>query len=96
MLEINEMSEILEDFARQFTTGEVDREFFSDFLIYNDLGLPLAQCVVYGLAKPTTEGNAVILETWNSMCNLLEIDPNDDYDDFDEMIIESEIEEEDE
>ena len=89
MLDIEKISEILEDFARQFTTGEVDREFFSDFLIYNDLGIPLAQCVVYGLAKPTMEGNSVILETWKNMCDLLEIDSTIDYEDFDDCIDES-------
>lgn len=94
MLEIKEISEIIEDFSRQFTTGEVDRDFFSDFLIYNDLGLPLAQCVVYGLATPTTEGNAVILETWVNLCDLLGIDPNQYYEDFDDMIEESEEDEE--
>lgn len=92
MLEIKEIAEIIEDFSRQFTTGEVDMEFFSDFLIYNDLGVPLAQCVVYGLANPTSEGNAVILETWTNLCALLEIDPNEDYEDFDEMIEESGLE----
>ena len=89
MLDIEKISEILEDFARQFTSGEVDREFFSDFLIYNDLGVPLAQCVVYGLAKPTGEGSAVILETWKNMCDLLEIDSTVDYEDFDDCIDES-------
>jgi hypothetical protein len=94
MLEIEKMSEILEDFARQFTVGEIDREFFSDFLIYNDLGLPLAQCIVYNLANLTSEGRAVILETWINMCELLDIDPNEDYEDFDEMIDEFEIDDE--
>lgn len=89
MLDIEKISEILEDFARQFTSGEVDREFFSDFLIYNDLGLPLAQCIVYGLAKPTQEGTAVILETWKNMCDLLDIDSTVDYEDFDECLDES-------
>lgn len=93
MLDIEKISEILEDFARQFTTGEVDREFFSDFLIYNDLGIPLAQCVVYGLATPTQEGSAVILETWNNMCSLLDIDPTEEYEDFDDCIDDSESDE---
>ncbi len=50
---IEKISEILEEFAREFTAGNLDREFFTDFVIYNDLGIPLAQTVVYGLSKPT-------------------------------------------
>lgn len=86
MLEIKQMSEILEDFARQFTVGEIDREFFSDFLIYNDIGLPLAQCIVYKLVEPTQEGRAVVLETWVNLCELLDIDSTQEYEDFDEML----------
>lgn len=90
MLNVEEISKIIEDFARQFTTGEIDREFFSDFLMYNDLGVPLAQCVVYELVTPTQEGNSVILETWKNLCDLLDVDSTVDYEDFDEMVEEAE------
>lgn len=77
---------ILEEFSRDFTVGELDREFFSDFVIYNDLGLPLAQSVVYKLADLTEEGTRVIEETWINLCDLLELDPEEEYDDFEEML----------
>ena len=62
-MDIKKISEILEEFARDFTTGELDREFFKDFVIYNDLGIPLAQAVTYELAEPTEAGEGVIVET---------------------------------
>lgn len=89
-MEIKKISEILEEFSRMYTIGEIERDFFSDFLIYNDMGLPLAQAVVYGLANPTLEGNALIYETWTNMCELLDIDPNNDYEDFDDCLEEYE------
>jgi len=77
---------ILEEFSRDFTVGELDREFFSDFVIYNDLGLPLAQSVVYKLADLTEGGTRAIEETWINLCDLLELDPEEEYDGFEEML----------
>ena len=96
MLEVNKIAEILEDFCRQYTVAEIDRDFFSDFLIYNDMGIPIAQAVVYGLVNTTVEGNSVILETWVNMCELLGIDPNIDYEDFDDCLDEAELDIDDE
>lgn len=90
MLEIEEISHIIEDFSRQFTAGEIDRDFFSDFIIYNDMGVPLAQSVVYNLATLTEQGRAAVLETWQELCVLLEIDPLKEYEDFDDCLDEAE------
>lgn len=84
-MDIQSMSRILEEFSRDFTVGDLDREFFSDFVIYNDIGLPLAQSVVYELANPTQAGQNVIKETWINLCNILEVDPNEEYEDLDDM-----------
>lgn len=89
-MDIEDISRILEEFARDFTTGDLDREFFSDFVIYNDLGLPLAQAVVYELATPTKEGESLIVETWNNLCELLDANPLEEYADLDELLEESE------
>ena len=85
-MDIKKISEILEEFARDFTTGELDREFFKDFVIYNDLGIPLAQAVTYELAEPTEAGEEVIVETWNNFCNMLDVDPDGEYEDLDDLI----------
>ena len=77
---------ILEEFSRDFTVGELDREFFSDFVIYNDLGLPLSQAIVYKLADLTEDGIKLIEETWYNLCDLLDLDPLEEYLSLDEMI----------
>lgn len=77
---------IIEEVARDFTAGDLDIELFSDFIIYNDLGLPLAQTVVYDLGTLNNEGRKVVQETWKELCLLLDIDPDEEYDDLDDMI----------
>jgi hypothetical protein len=89
-MDTESISQIIEEFARDFTAGDIDRDFFGDFVIYNDLGMPLAQAVVYKLATLTSEGESLIWETWNNLCDLLDLDPTEDYEDFDEMLDEYE------
>lgn len=85
-MEFEQKCVIIEEVARDFTVGDLDREFFSDFIIYNDLGLPLAQIIVYDLGTLNNEGKNVVEETWKELCLLLDVDPDDEYDDLDEMI----------
>lgn len=87
-------AKILEEFAREFTAGNIERDFFEDFVIYNDLGIPLAQALVYSLATPTKLGEALIRETWEALCAELELDPDEEYEDFDEMLVEYEEDDE--
>lgn len=85
-METKDKALILEQFARAFTLGEINRDFFTDFVIYNDLGIPLAQVVTYSLADLTEEGQNFLEETWQEFCILLDIDPDDEYDNLDDMI----------
>lgn len=77
---------IIEEVARDFTVGDLDREFFSDFIIYNDLGLPLAQIIVYDLGTLNSDGEKVVEETWKNLCELLDLDPDEEYLSLDEML----------
>jgi len=81
---------ILEELSKAFTFGELDRDFFSEFIIYNDLGLPLAQMVVYDLGTLKPDGERVIEETWESLCHLLVLDPEAEFEDLDDMLDEYE------
>lgn len=85
-MELEQKCAIIEEVARDFTVGDLDREFFSDFIIYNDLGLPLAQAIIYDLATLHDEGKKIVEETWKELCILLNVDPDDEYYDLDEMI----------
>jgi|DEB0MinimDraft_6_1074348.scaffolds.fasta_scaffold00565_9 hypothetical protein len=81
---------ILEELSKAFTFGELDREFFSEFIIYNDLGLPLAQMVAYDLGTLNNDGKKIIDETWLSLCNLLNLDPTEEFQNIDDMLDEYE------
>ena len=53
-------------------------EDFSDFIEYNDLGLPMSYMVAEGLIKEVSPtGESLIEETFNMFCELLEITEED-------------------
>jgi hypothetical protein len=53
-------------------------EDFTDFIEYNDLGLPMSYMVAEGLIKECSPtGEALIEETFNMFCELLEITDED-------------------
>ena len=56
------------------------------FLIFNNVGIPLAQAVAYDLATLTKEGEFVLEETWINLCDLLNIDANEEYESLDDCL----------
>lgn len=88
-MDIEDMCEILEEFSREFTDGKLHRDFFSDFLIYNDLGLPMAQAYHYDLVEFTQDGEVIIIDTWESFCRSLNIDSKEFYEDLQDCIFSS-------
>lgn len=60
-------------------------EQFSDFIEYNDIGLPLAYYIHTDLVKPTDQGMLYIDETFNLLCSALGIDLEQDYETLNEM-----------
>lgn len=85
-MDIDDKAAIIEQFSKSFTAGNIDRDFFSEFVIYNDLGIPMAQIIVYELGFLNDDGINVVQETWRQLCELLDLDPEEDYDDFEEML----------
>jgi hypothetical protein len=51
-----------------------DDENFSDFVEYNDLGLPLAYLIVSGIVTPTDRAVTFVDETWDLLIQGLEIE----------------------
>jgi len=61
-------------------------EFFQD----NNLGIPYAFGIVYGhILSLSTDGEIQVKETWNSLCDKMDIDPDGAYVDFDHMFLTS-------
>ena len=62
---------------------------FSDFIEYNDVGLPLAFMVANGIAEPTEDGEKFLDETFNVLLAALEI-KDKGYANLTELLAESE------
>jgi hypothetical protein len=89
-MDVENKSKIIEEFVRDFVSDELSYEDIdvSNFLLYNDLGVPLSQALTYDLVSQLTpEGEKVIEETWFNLCELFGSDPTQDYVDLDDVII---------
>lgn len=90
MTDFDTQCEILADLWLNYKEHEALR----DFVEYNDLGLPLAYLVHADLARVTDEGTPYIEETFNLLCASLALDDDGEYSTLNEMLQESEDEEE--
>lgn len=62
------------DILGKFYENYRDDEELSDFIEFNDLGLPLAFLASEGLCQITDEGKRYILETWDLFLASLEVE----------------------
>lgn len=60
-------------------------DVWSTFFEMYDVGVPLAMLVVLDFATPSESGVAAIQDTWNELCRILGLDPEREYESFDEM-----------
>ena len=75
----------------EFSTSLISLEtgLHDDFFTYNDLGIPLAISVNADLCTLNDEGVKIIDDTFIQLCKEMEIDPDRDYKDYDEMLDEA-------
>lgn len=75
----------------EFSTSLMSLEtgLHDDFFTYNDLGIPLAISVNADLCTLNDEGVKIIDDTFIQLCKEMEIDPDRDYKDYDEMLDEA-------
>jgi hypothetical protein len=57
----------------------------SDFIEYNDIGLPLAYFIHTDLVTPSDEAKIFIDETFNLLCSALDLDLDEEYENLNEM-----------
>ena len=74
-------TEILADLWLNYRNDEE----FTDFIEYNDLGLPLSYAVAEGIIKSTPVADAFINETFDLLLSALDIE-DDGYDALDAML----------
>lgn len=86
-MDIEDRCALIEEFVREYGKYEfADRSIdFIEFMTYNDLGIPLAQSIVYSLAELTEEGEGLIEETWLNLCNMVDTDPEGEYESIYDM-----------
>jgi hypothetical protein len=68
-----------------------DQDPYKDFAEYNDIGLPLAYVVHQNLVETNPEGRAFIEETYDLLCSAMGIDPEQQYECFEDMLNEQEM-----
>ena len=73
--------EILHDFYMEHSGSDEYEEFIS----LNDLGFPAAVLVMNGGAVLLDEGERFVEETWQALCEELEIDHHGEYKSLDDL-----------
>ncbi len=58
---------------------------WSTFFEMYDVGIPLSMLVALEFATPSDSGVAAIQDTWRELCRILGLDPEGEYESFDEM-----------
>jgi len=59
---------------------------YEQFIEDNDLGVPLAVLITLGCATASATGIEMINQSFDSFCELLDIDNHGEYEDIDSMI----------
>lgn len=62
-----------------------NQESFTDFVTYNDLGLPLAYSISSGIVEKTPKSEAFINETWDILLTALDM-PEAEYSSLEELL----------
>jgi len=86
-VDINNKIQAIVEFSTSLMSLETG--LHDDFFTYNDLGIPLAISVNADLCTLNDEGVKIIDDTFIQLCKEMEIDPDRDYKDYDEMLDEA-------
>jgi hypothetical protein len=63
----------------------LDDPEWSEFYAIHPVGLPLAVSLLNDVATLANDGEAVLTRTWTAFCEVLEINPEDEYDDYSDV-----------
>lgn len=70
---MTDFSNVCDILGELYANYKDDKEF-SDFIEFNDLGLPLAYMVRENLATPSDDGAKYIVETWDLFLKSLNVE----------------------
>lgn len=57
-----------------------DHDGWHEFFEWADLGLPLAYLAFTDMCNIKPDGKRIVLETWTTLCEVLDVDPDARYD----------------
>jgi len=80
---MTDFSNICEILGSLYANYKEDKDF-TDFIEFNDLGLPLAYFVSENLCEPSVDGSRYITETWNLFLASLKIE-DEGFDSLEEL-----------
>jgi hypothetical protein len=78
-------SKIKAGIINEFTYDNVNNKEYAEFFEYNDLGIPLAIAFYADLCILTPQGIAILNETYENLCKVLDIDPSDEYESIEDF-----------
>ena len=80
-MELETKAQIISDFVSE----NIDEPLAQDFFEYNDLGIPLALAYVAELCTITDKGIEVLNETYDNVCDEMEVDNSIEYESIQDM-----------
>jgi hypothetical protein len=86
---IETQTEILAELWMDYRT----EPYFTEFVEYADLGLPLAYSITSGIVKPTEQSNKFIEDTWSVFLGICGHAEDTGFEDLAEMLATLDIEE---
>lgn len=75
---------LLNEFAAQYIDDE-DLDL-QNFFKFNNLGIPFAIGITNEYIKLEKAGEFILEESWQSLCDFLDIDPDDEYENIYDLI----------
>ena len=83
-MDILKKIELINEFAAQYLDSP--EQDFQIFFRINNLGVPFCIGITNGYISLNNQGHFIIEETWVNMCEFFDIDPEDEYEDFYDLI----------
>jgi hypothetical protein len=69
-----------------FYTDYINEPDWSEFFSINNIGFPAAVVHDFGMGELNDKAIKYINETWIKLCNRVDLDPDEDYDDLEDFI----------
>lgn len=87
-MELITKAQIIQEFATDYLADKDYNEFFA----YHDLGVPLSVMYSNHMVSLESVGTDILNETYNNLCELVNVDINKEFEDYDDFFFNSDLE----